>query len=177
MSEFKKGYIQIYTGNGKGKSTAAIGQVIRSAGYGLKTYYLMMMKDFAYNEIESLKRFEDLIEVVKIGKDDWVFRKEKAPQLEIEKAKLALEEAMKKMLSGNYNIIVLDEVFVSIYFGLISVEDVLPFFNQKPLNVELILTGRYCPQEFIERADLVTEMKEIKHYYQIGVASRRGIES
>jgi cob(I)alamin adenosyltransferase len=81
------------------------------------------------------------------------------------------------MLSGKYDLIILDEVCVSIYFGLFSDEEILTFMKQKPENVELILTGRYCPEKLIERADLVTEMRELKHYYQIGIKSRKGIES
>ena len=177
MSKLKKGYIQIYTGNGKGKSTAAIGQALRAAGFGLKTFIIQFMKDFPYNEIKALEKYNDLIEVEQVCKDDWVFKKQPAPVEEKQKAKTALENTLAKMKSGESDLIILDEVCVSIYFGLIEKNDVLPFFENKPDNVELILTGRYCPEEFIEKADLVTEMKEVKHYYQDGVKSRRGIES
>ncbi len=177
MSKLKKGYIQIYTGNGKGKSTAAIGQAIRAAGFSLKTYMIQFMKDFPYNEIKALENFSDLIEIEQVCKDDWVFKKQPAPEEEKQKAKTGLENSLVKMKSGDYDLIILDEVCVSIYFGLIEKNDVLPFFENKPQQVELILTGRYCPEVFIEKADLVTDMQEVKHYYQKGVTSRRGIES
>jgi cob(I)alamin adenosyltransferase len=176
MQQFKKGFIQIYTGNGKGKTTAAIGQAVRAAGAGLKSYIIQFMKDFPYNESTSLKLLSEWITFEKVGKDDYVFRKESPPQEEIDKAKIALESAKKKMLSGDYDLIILDEICVAIYFGLFTVEDVLPLFDAKPENVELILTGRYCPQVFIDRADLGTEMNELKHYYQKGILSRRGID-
>jgi cob(I)alamin adenosyltransferase len=177
MHRLKQGYIQIYTGNGKGKSTAAIGQAMRAAGHGLKSYILLFMKDFPYGEAESLKSMSEFITIAQVGKDDFVFNKELPPQEEIDKAKYALEDAKQKMLSGKYDLVILDEVCVSIYFGLFTVEDVLQIVGVRPENVELILTGRYCPKELIDAADLVTEMKEIKHYYQNGILARKGIES
>lgn len=177
MKKLTRGFIQIYTGNGKGKTTAAIGQAVRAAGAGLSTYIIQFMKDFPYNESNSLRQLSDWITIEKVGKDDYVFRKEAPPQEEIDKAKHALDTAKEKMLSGNYDLIILDEICVAIYFGLFTVEDVLPFLETKPQNVELILTGRYCPDVLIDRADLVTEMKEVKHYYQKGILSRKGIES
>jgi len=173
----QQGFIQVYTGNGKGKTTAAIGQAVRAAGYGLKTYFVMFMKEFPYNEVKSLKNLKDFITLVQVGKDDFVYKK--VPPSETEKLaiKKALYETKNKMLSGEYDLIVLDEIFVSIFFGLIDKEEVISFICSKPENVELILTGRYCPKEIINKADLVTEMKEVKHYYEKGVLSRRGIES
>ncbi|HEY4755889.1 MAG TPA: cob(I)yrinic acid a,c-diamide adenosyltransferase [Ignavibacteriaceae bacterium] len=173
----QQGFIQVYTGNGKGKTTAAIGQAVRAAGYGLKTYFVMFMKEFPYNEVKSLKNLKDFITLVQVGKDDFVYKK--VPPSETEKLaiKKTLDETKNKMLSGEYDLIVLDEIFVSIFFGLIDKEEVISFICSKPENVELILTGRYCPKEIINKADLVTEMKEVKHYYEKGVLSRRGIES
>ncbi len=170
-------YIQVYTGNGKGKTTAAIGQAVRAAGFGLKTYFVMLMKEFPYNEIKSLEKLNDFITLVQVGRDDFVYKK--VPPSEEEKLKIlkALDEAKSKMLSMEYDLIVLDEIFVSIYFGLIDKEEVISFIDEKPQSAELILTGRYCPQEIIDKADLVTEMKEVKHYYEKGVLARRGIES
>ncbi|MEW6196310.1 MAG: cob(I)yrinic acid a,c-diamide adenosyltransferase [Bacteroidota bacterium] len=176
-SKLNKGFIQLYTGNGKGKSTAAIGQAVRAAGCGLKTYIVQFMKEYPYNELNSLKNLSAWITVEQVCKDDFVFKKVNPPQEEIDKANDALTKAKDKMCSGEFDIIILDEVCVSIYFGLLKTEDVLNFLNSKPENVELILTGRYAPQEIIDRADLVTEMKEIKHYYRKGVLARRGIES
>lgn len=177
MKKLERGFIQVYTGNGKGKTTAAIGQAVRAAGAGLKSYIIQFMKDFPYNESNSLKILSEWITIEKVGKDDYVFRKELPPQEEINKAKLALEIAKQKMVSGDYNLIILDEICVAIYFGLFTVADVLPMLDAKPENVELILTGRFCPQVLIDRADQVTEMQEIKHYYQKGIISRKGIDS
>lgn len=177
MNKLKRGFTQIYTGNGKGKTTAAIGQAVRAAGSGLRSYFLMLMKEFPYNEVSALSTLKDFIVIEQVGKDDYVYRKELPPKEEIDKAKNALEIAMNKMLSGDFDIIILDEVLVATYFGLITVSEILPFINEKPFNVELILTGRYCPKELIEKADLVTEMKEVKHYYEKGILARRGIES
>lgn len=175
--KLEKGFIQIYTGNGKGKSTAALGQAVRAAGYGLKTYIIQFMKEYPYSELNSLKKLSEWITIEQVCNDDFVFKKVNPPQEEIDKANSALERAKEKMYSGDYDLIILDEVCVSIYFRLLKVEDVLSFMEYKPDNVELILTGRYAPQQLIDKADLVTEMKEIKHYYRNGILSRKGIES
>lgn len=177
MNKLDKGYIQIYTGNGKGKSTAAIGQAIRAAGFGLRTCIIQFMKEYPYSEIESLKKLNNWIEVEQCGNDDFVYKKEAPANNEIEKVKKGLLRAKKKMIGGDYDLIILDEICVAIYFKLFNTIEVLDFIKSKPANVELILTGRYCPQELIDAADLVTEMKEVKHYYQTGVLARKGIES
>jgi len=172
-----EGYIQIYTGSGKGKTTAAIGQAVRAAGFGLKTYIVQFMKEFPYSEINSLKHLKECITIEQFGGDEFVYKKEPPGKIEMDKVQRGLAAAKAKMLSGKYDIIILDEVCVSIYFGLFSDEEILTFMKQKPENVELILTGRYCPDKLLDKADLVTEMNEVKHYYQEGVTSRKGIES
>jgi cob(I)alamin adenosyltransferase len=177
MNKSDRGYIHVYTGNGKGKTTAAIGLAVRAAGAGLKTYIVQFMKEFPYSELTGLKYIEEFITVEQFGGDDFVYKKEKPGKEDIDKIMNGMKSAREKMLSGRYNIIVLDEICVSIYFELLTTEDVLSFINLKPENVELILTGRYCPDEIIDKADLVTEMKEVKHYYTDGVLSRKGIES
>ena len=175
--KLKKGYIQIYTGNGKGKTTAALGVALRAAGAGLKTFIMQFMKEFPYSELESLKRLTDFIDIEQKGKDDFVYKNELPGKDEIKKAFNALTETKNKMLKKEYDIIILDEILAALYFKLIKPEDVLSFINEKPEQVELILTGRYAPKEIIDKADLVTEMNEIKHYYQQGVLSRKGIDS
>ncbi|HEY7751416.1 MAG TPA: cob(I)yrinic acid a,c-diamide adenosyltransferase [Ignavibacteriaceae bacterium] len=177
MSNLKQGFVQIYTGNGKGKSTAAIGQAVRAAGAGFKTYLVQFMKEYPYSELNTLKYLNELITIEQFCGDDFVYKKVLPGKDEIDKAHRGLAKAKANMLSGKYDLIILDEVCVSIYFGLFSDEEILTFMKQKPENVELILTGRYCPEKLIERADLVTEMRELKHYYQIGIKSRKGIES
>lgn len=177
MSRLEKGYIQIYTGNGKGKSTAAIGQAVRAAGYGLRTYIAQFMKEYPYNELKSLELLSEWITIEQFAGDDFVYRKELPSKVEMDKARRGLETAKAKMLKGQYDLIILDEILVSIHFGLFNDEEVMTFMKMKPDNVELILTGRYCPDKILDAADLVTEMKVIKHYYQEGVLARRGIES
>lgn len=172
-----RGFIQIYTGNGKGKTTAAIGQAVRAAGAGLKSYIVQFMKEYPYSELNSLKNLSEWSTIEQFCSDEFVIKRETPTKEEIEKAKHALSIASEKMLSGNFDLIILDEVCVAIYFGLLTLEDVLPLIDRKPEHVELILTGRYCPQELIDRADLVTEMGEVKHYYQKGILARKGIES
>jgi cob(I)alamin adenosyltransferase len=177
MNKLKQGFVQIYTGNGKGKSTAAIGQAVRAAGFGLRTYIAQFMKEYPYNELNSLKKLSEWITIEQYGGDEFVYKKELPGKEELEKASRGLQTAREKMLSGDYDLIILDEAIVAIYFKLIETKELIEFIKAKPDNVELILTGRYCPQELIELADLVTEMMEVKHYYQKGITSRRGIES
>lgn len=177
MSKLKQGFIQIYTGNGKGKSTAAIGQAVRAAGFDLKTYIAQFMKEYPYNELICLKYLSEWITIEQFGGDDFVYKKELPGKEELAKAQKGLQTAKEKMLSGDYDLLILDEAIVAIYFKLIEIKEVVEFIKSKPEDVELILTGRYCPVELIELADLVTEMKEVKHYYQKGIISRRGIES
>ena len=177
MSKLKQGFVQIYTGNGKGKSTAALGQAVRAAGFGLKTYIAQFMKEYPYNELISLKHLSEWISIEQFGGDEFVYKKQLPGEEELDKAKRGLESAKEKMLSGEFDLIILDEAIVAIYFKLIETKDLVEFIKSKPENVELILTGRYCPEELIELADLVTEMKEVKHYYQKGITSRKGIES
>jgi cob(I)alamin adenosyltransferase len=177
MQKLKNGFVQIYTGNGKGKTTAALGQALRAAGSGLRSLIIHFMKDYPYGEIEALKHLSDLITLEQYGNDDFVIKKHLPDEQDKNFALMALERAKKAMLNNEFDIIVLDEICVTFYFQLLKVEDVLPLLEMKPDGVELILTGRYCPEQLLERADLITEMKEVKHYYQKGITSRKGIES
>jgi cob(I)alamin adenosyltransferase len=172
-----KGYIQVYTGNGKGKTTAALGQALRAAGRGLRTLIVMLMKDFAYGELKGLNQWNQWIRLEQYGNDRFVFRKQPPGDEDIQAAKIAVKRAREAMLSGRYDLVILDEVCVAIHFGLLETKEVVSLLKEKPPAVELILTGRYCPDELMAKADLVTEMQEIKHYYQNGVIARKGIES
>ena len=172
-----KGYIQVYTGNGKGKTTAALGQAVRSAGAGLRTFIVQLMKEYPYAELVGLEPLGDAITIEQYGGDAFVYKGEPPGKEEKAKAARALERAVEVMEAGDYDIVVLDEVCAAIYFELITSADVLAVLDAKPEAVELVLTGRYCPEEIIDRADLVTEMKEVKHYWQEGVKARKGIES
>jgi len=177
MSKLKEGFVQVYTGNGKGKTTAALGLAVRAAGFGLKTYIAQFMKEFPYSEINSLKYLAKWITIEQFGGDEFVYKKKPPSKNEIRKIMSGLNAAKEKMLCGKYDIIILDEACVSIYFKLIRIDEILNFIKLKPSGVEIVITGRYCPQEIIDAADLVTEMKEIKHYYEKGILSRQGIES
>ena len=177
MKKSERRYIQIYTGNGKGKTTAAIGLAVRAAGHGLKTHIVMFMKDHPYGELPILTKLGDFITVERFGNDAFVFRKEPPSPGDLATARAGLTHARETIQSGEYDIVILDEICVTTYFKLLTPEDVIPLLKEKPDGVELILTGRYCPESWLELADLVTEMKEIKHYYQVGIIAREGFES
>jgi cob(I)alamin adenosyltransferase len=177
MGEHPRRYIQIYTGNGKGKTTAAVGQAVRAAGSRLKTLIVMFMKDFPYGEVRTLAALDEWITLERFGNDRFVFEKRPPSEKDKSVARSALARAEEAVSSGQFDIVILDEICVAVYFGLLAASDVIPLLESKPDSVELILTGRYCPDEWIERADLVTEMTEIKHYYQTGVTARKGFES
>ena len=177
MGNLKQGFIQVYTGNGKGKTTAAIGQAVRAAGAGLKSYIVQFMKEYPYSELSTLKKLNDLITIEQIGNDDFVYKKELPSDDEKLIARHALQRAEYLMIDHSYSLIILDEILVAVYFKLLTTEEIISVIKKKPPDIELILTGRYCPDEIIELADLVTEMKEVKHYYTKGILSRKGIES
>ena len=170
----QKGYTQVYTGNGKGKTTAALGLALRASGHGMHTYIGQFMKGQHYGELDAL-RDHPHITIEQYGDVRCIHREEVTPE-HVAQARQGLERAREAMLSSQYDIIVLDEINVTIWFGLLTVEEVLTFLDKRPEHVEVILTGRRAPPELIERADLVTEMREVKHYYQQGVLAREGIE-
>jgi len=176
MSRLSKGYVQIYTGDGKGKTAAALGQALRAAGSGLKTFIVQFMKNYPYGEIRSLRFLSDWITIEQYGDDIFVQERKLPGDIDINIAKEGLQKARKEMISGKYDIVILDEICVALYYNLIKLDEIFHLLLDKPEHVELILTGRYWPKELLEKADLVTEMKEIKHYYQKGVSARKGIE-
>jgi len=177
MSRLSKGYVQIYTGAGKGKTTAAMGQAVRAAGSGLKSFIVQFMKDFPYGEISSLILLQNWITIEQYGNDMFVLERKMPADNDIIMAQKALYQAREAMVSGKYDVVILDEICIALYYNLLNLDEIYHLLSDKPKHVELILTGRYCPDELIEKADLVTEMKEIKHYYQKGVSARKGIES
>lgn len=172
----RKGYFQIYTGNGKGKTTAALGIAFRAMGHGMKTYIGQFMKGQVYGELKACKTLASLVTIEQYGKRTLMHVKQNPEEEDIRMAKVGLKKAGQAMLSGSYDIVVFDEITTAHFFHLISIEEMLDIIAAKPRTVEVIFTGRYAPPELIEKADLVTEMKEIKHYYQQGVQARRGIE-
>jgi cob(I)alamin adenosyltransferase len=171
-----KGYIQVYTGNGKGKTTAALGLALRAAGHGLKTYIGQFLKGQDYGELSAVHKLSPLITIEQYGKKDFIHVTENPDKEDIDKAKQGLRKCTKMMKSQKYRIIVLDEINVAVHFNLFSEKEIHDFLDEKPEDIEVVLTGRYAPQSFIDRADLVTEMKEIKHYYKKGIQARFGIE-
>ena len=170
----EKGLVQIYTGDGKGKTTAAIGLAIRAAGYGMKTYIGQFMKGQHYGELTAL-RDHPYITIEQYGDVDCVHREE-ITQKHVDQARQGLKQVRKAMHSHQYDIIILDEINVAVWFDLIAAEDVLELLNERPKHIEFILTGRRAPKALMEIADLVSDVKEIKHYYNQGVKARTGIE-
>ena len=169
-----KGYIQVYTGDGKGKTTAALGLALRAAGAGFRVYIAQFVKGMKYSELNILPRFSDDITLKQYGRD--CFIKRDPTKEDIQAAQEGLKEVKEIMCSGEYQMIVLDEANIATYFNLFSVDDLLDFMRERPKGVELVITGRKADTRVIEAADLVTEMKEIKHYYQKGIEARSGIE-
>jgi cob(I)alamin adenosyltransferase len=168
------GYIQVYTGDGKGKTTAALGLAIRAAGAGLKVFIAQFIKMGEYSEIKALKRFNDLITVEQFGSGRFI--KGTPSASDIRAARKGVEKIKKAFASGQHNVVIMEEANVAARLGLLSIEEILKIMVEKPKNVELVLTGRGADSRIIEKADLVTEMKEIKHYFKKGVKARIGIE-
>ncbi|MDH4219047.1 MAG: cob(I)yrinic acid a,c-diamide adenosyltransferase [Candidatus Aminicenantes bacterium] len=171
-----KGYVQVYTGGGKGKTTAALGLALRAAGHGLRSYIGQFLKGQDYGELTSVKELSPFITIEQFGRKGFIHVTENPDEEDIRRAKQGLEKCFKAMKSRKYQIIVLDEVNVAVHFKLLSEKEVHKLLDKKPEEVEVVLTGRYAPDSFLERADLVTKMEEIKHYYKQGVQAREGIE-
>ena len=172
--EETRGYIQVYTGNGKGKTTAAIGLAIRAAGAGLKVYIAQFIKMGDYSEIKALRRYSDLITVEQFGLGR--FTDGKPLPEDIAAAQKGLRKVKSIMASEEYQVIILEEANVAAKFGLLREQDLLGLMVNKPYDVELVITGRHASSRVIEIADLVTEMKPVKHYFEKGVPARVGIE-
>jgi len=169
-----KGYVQVYTGNGKGKTTAALGLALRAAGANMKVYIAQFVKGMKYSEINALAKLQDFITVKQYGRKGFI--KRDPDEEDIQAAREGLHEVREIMCSGEYQMIILDEANIATSYNLFSVDELLDFIEAKPGGVELVITGRTADPRIIEKADLVTEMKEIKHYYQKGVKARKGIE-
>ncbi len=171
-----KGYIQVYTGDGKGKTTAALGLALRAAGYKHKVYIGQFLKGQEYGELLSAKKLSPYITIEQFGRKGFIHVTKDPDEEDIKRAKRGLKKCLEAMLSRKYRIIILDEINVAVDLNLIAEEEVHKFLDKRPEDVEIILTGRYAPPSFLKRADLVTEMKEKKHYYKKGVKAREGIE-
>lgn len=169
----EKGYIHVYTGDGKGKTTAAFGLAIRAHYAGKKVYIGQFVKDMKYNETKIQDELAD-IRIEQLGKGCFI---ENSPKEEDKEAALkALTKCGEILKSGEYDLVILDEITIAIYFKLFSTEELIKILRNRDDKVEVVITGRYAPIEIIEIADLVTDMKEVKHYYSKGVMAREGIE-
>ncbi len=192
-----KGYVQVYTGNGKGKTTAAIGLTMRALGAGKKVYFLQFMKAKVYSEHKILPDISPNLTLETVGKPFFVMKEGSMPEEELIKWKdkavifppgnppqeyldliqKGIEKARAALTSGEYDLVVLDEINVALHFDLVCWETVKKLLDERKSSVEVVLTGRGAPQQLIDKADLVTEMREIKHYYTQGVNARTGMEN
>lgn len=173
MGAPKKGYVHIYTGNGKGKTTAALGLALRASGAGLKVYMQQFTKNKDCGESKALRSIKN-ISVDRCGNGPFI--KGKPSVSDIRCAKAGFAKARKNILSGKYDLVILDEINIAMKLGLVSAKEVAGMIENRPEGVELVLTGRDCPAVIQKIADLVTEMREIKHPYRQGILARNGIE-
>ncbi len=169
----KKGYIHVYTGNGKGKTTAALGLALRAVCAGKTVFFGQFVKGMEYSELKC-PNYLDNLEMRQFGRDCFIY--EKPTEEDIALAKKGLKELKDVLESGDYDVVVMDELNIALYYKLFSVKEAISVIKSRAQNVEVIITGRYAPKEIVDIADLVTEMKEIKHYYTKGVEARKGIE-
>jgi cob(I)alamin adenosyltransferase len=170
-----RGTVQVYTGDGKGKTTAALGLALRAWGHGARVLVIQFMKGrINYGELEATRKLEGF-DVEQYGRETFVDRDEPAPE-DVALAAEALARARQVVAANEYDLVVLDEVNVAVDYGLVKTEDISDLIANKPAEMELVLTGRGAPAEFVEAADLVSDVREIKHHYRAGVPARKGIE-
>jgi len=167
------GYIHLYTGNGKGKTTAALGLALRAAGAGKRIFIAQFVKGMHYAELDALTRFPE-IELKQYGLDCFIVNE--PTQKDIDAAKEGLAEVTAIIAGNKFDIVILDELCIALHYHLFETEEILSLLNTKPEKMEIVMTGRYAPPELYEIADLITEMNEIKHYYSKGIEARKGIE-
>ena len=171
--ESRFGLVQVYTGSGKGKTSAALGLALRAAGWGYRTFIGQFMKGQECGELKTASLLSRYIAIEQFGRPSLI--REATPE-DIALAERGLRRIEEVLASGEYQIVVMDEICVAIHFRLVTTEDVLSVIERRPPGVELILTGRKAPQEILDSADLVTELVEVKHPHERGLAARRGIE-
>jgi len=171
-----RGYVQVYTGDGKGKTTAALGLALRAVGAGLRVFIAQFIKgpEYEYSEINALKNYLPMVTLKQYGRGCFITGNPTPEDLEL--AQAGLREIQTLMAAGAFDVLILDEANIATHFGLLKVEELVELIRQKPPNLEIVLTGRRAAPEIIAIADLVTEMREVKHYYHQGVTARLGIE-
>lgn len=174
FDRMERGYIHVYTGNGKGKTTAALGLSVRAICAGKRVYFGQFIKGMDYSELKCVDYLPNLT-IEQYGRDCFIYNNPTDEDIKI--ACEGLKKIEKILKDDIHDIVVLDELNIALYYKLFPVEDVLEILKTRKMNKEIIITGRYAPDEIIKIADLVTEMKEIKHYYTQGVGARKGIES
>lgn len=170
----KRGCVQVYTGDGKGKTTAAIGLAVRAAGAGLRVFIGQFIKGRACSEAEALQRLDDMIAFRQFGRGQFIY--DKPTPEDIRMARSGLDEVERVLTEGTCSVVILDEANVAVSVGLFPVERLLDLVEAKPDSVELVFTGRNASPRLIARADLVTDMHEVKHYFAAGVPARQGID-
>jgi cob(I)alamin adenosyltransferase len=171
-----RGLVQVYTGNGKGKTTAALGLALRAAGHRLKVLVIQFLKGgIAYGELQSAKKLLPYLTIVPMGRENFVDKKNPDP-VDVRLAQKAWDLARRSVYSRKYHLVILDEINVAVEYGMVPLKEVLALMKNKPEDVELVLTGRWARVPVLRSADLVTEMREIKHYYKKGMDGRIGIE-
>ncbi len=171
----KRGLVMVITGNGKGKTTSAFGQALRAIGQGYRVCMIQFMKGRKYGEVLAAEKYLPNFTYYQFGLDSFVMRDNTAP-VDIDLAKLGLEKAKEVINSGEFDMVILDEINVAVDFNLITKAEVLQLVRSKPSDVDIMLTGRYAFEELKELADMVSEVKEIKHHYAAGIKDRAGIE-
>lgn len=175
-TRLKKGLVQVYTGNGKGKTTASLGLALRAIGHGYKVFMLQFMKGSKdYGELQAAEKYLPNLIIVQSGLETFV-SKENPSQADIDLAKQGLKTAKKIISEGHYDLVILDEINVALDFNLVELEEVLDIIKNKPTHIELVLTGRYVPKKILEYADLVSDINLVKHPYYQGISARQGIE-
>ncbi len=177
MASGVAGLVLVYTGDGKGKTTAALGLALRQVGWGRRVLVIQFMKGEGnvYGERIAARKYLPLLEIEQHGREDFVDLKDPAA-VDKELAQKALERTREAFASGNYGMVVLDEINVAAGCGLIETGEVLELLKNRPPELDVVLTGRYCPRDILDIADMVSEVKEIKHHYRKGVQARQGIE-
>ncbi|MFH0977387.1 MAG: cob(I)yrinic acid a,c-diamide adenosyltransferase [Spirochaetota bacterium] len=172
----EKGYVQLYTGNGKGKTTAALGLALRASGAGLKSIIIQFMKGQHYSELDAISKLKGHITIEQYGSTRFCSLNDDNFEEHYSLARNGMKRAQEVLSKSQFDIIILDEIVTSLYFKIITLDEIIKLIELKPANKELVLTGRNAPQHLISLCDLVTEMTDIKHYYAQGVNAREGIE-